>query len=282
MKHGKLASRNLNVLPDTSGDCSIYFPTPDRSPLGEDDTNKPRLVWNPQIFNQEIRFPWHKSGTVVVEDKEYIVKLEDHFAFFTPSGNPSGTLGLKVVSNGGSAGTTLVTYPDRLGVVNLATGTTNTGRTCVHSQANTIQFAAMPMSLDIVAKIIDLPTTTEGFDLILGFGDSNSSAPSDGAYFFCSQANPNWLLQTRITGVLHSVDSGVAVNTDWHKFSVRVDKDPIRVSFWIDNTYVGEQPSSKTPKGNNQETAIQCYIQKSVGLTSRSVHMDRIFYGAFE
>lgn len=214
--------------------------------------------------------------------------LVDHL-FYTPtSGNPYGPIGITQSVTGTAAAVTQISPPDAsaMGVVQLDTGTQTVGRGTLASQAlASIRFGGVAQSVEWRFQLPNLPDGTESFALYVGFGDSVTAAPTDGAYVYFDQSTAHLRFRTRSNSNETDGDTGVTPSAaTWYIARVAVNAAG---SSAVCTIYSGDRTSvlgtvtnsANIPTGAGRETGIVANIIKSAGTTSRKVYLDLVRLG---
>lgn len=99
---------------------------------------------------------------------------------------------------------------------------------------------------------------------------------ADGCYFYYRD-NVNsgrWQIKNTSSSTTTTANTTTTVDTNWHKFSVRVNSSATSVAYYIDDVQV-----SNSPITTNIPTAIiacGCAIDKDVGTTARTLLTDYV------
>jgi len=135
-----------------------------------------------------------------------------------------------------------------------------------------VTFTQGTYNLDILAKVPTLSTSAQRFNIYIGYMDN--FPPTDGCYFYYRD-NVNsgrWQIKNTASSTTTTANTTTSVDTNWHKFSIRVNAAATSVSFFIDDVQV-----SNSPIANNIPSALLscgCAIDKDVGTTERTHLMD--------
>jgi len=184
-----------------------------------------------------------------------------------------------VSANGGGlvGGTGTAAHP---GVVNLDTGTSSTtGRCVLAASSESVRFGGGAVEYGGVFIVNALSDGTDSYTLRAGFGDNTSGEFTDGVYFRYthSVASGNWQGVARNNSVESApLDTGVALDTNWHRYGFTVNAAGTSVEFFIDGVSVGTV-NADIPTG--RETRLHPMgIMKSAGSTSRVLSADAYWY----
>lgn len=163
-----------------------------------------------------------------------------------------------------------------IGEIAAQTGTTATGRTAVYKSFSGIVFGtSMAFRLRMRCALETLGTGAQRYTAYIGYGDNvGAGDQTDGAYFrYADNVNGGkWQAVCRAAGVETAVDTGVAGTVNYSIFDIGVNAAGTVVTFQIDNN-TPVTIATNIPTGANQ-TGIQIKIEKSIGTTSCSLHMD--------
>jgi hypothetical protein len=201
-------------------------------------------------------------------------------------GRPDATSGIwfRTANGTGSYGTSAAGTSLRPGILSLGTGTTDTGYSNIMSGGHidlgsSFLFGAGVYTIEGDIYIGNLSSGTETYAIRFGFGDSGTGAPTDGAFFYYSDAgaNPNWYRRTVSNTVLTSTDTGVAaVAGAWIRLKIVVNADATSVEFFINDVSVGSNVAN-IPSGVGRNTGAVYSIIKSAGTTDRAVYIDWVW-----
>lgn len=208
------------------------------------------------------------------------------FSDFVSSVGTGGTGDNVVAVNTGTGTQSLVQANDtrnRVGVVRSATGSTSTGSAAVATGTNQIRLGGGTWNIDAAVNVTTLSTSSERFQLAIGFIDSNTTAnQTDGAYFLYdeggvstgSAASANWQTVTCSNGSRTFTTTTTAVSAgSWVKLRLEVNAAGTQVLFKINGTTVATHIAN-IPTGSNRQCGFGWIIIKSVGSTSRTVDVD--------
>jgi hypothetical protein len=166
-----------------------------------------------------------------------------------------------------------------VGVVYMSTGTTATG---------SVRFMAMDgnyckvgtggiLSFESRSKIRALSTAAEEYSFKSGFYNATTIS---GCYFEYLRTNSvNWHICCAISNVITKVDTGIAVDTNFHVFKVEINELGTLATFYMDGVVVG---SIATNMPTTVLTAPGFVLNKTVGITAVNVDLDwYLFEGSF-
>lgn len=201
--------------------------------------------------------------------------------FFEDFLNNAGFQGNLVAASSGtgaalSAGTGEADAP---GILSAATGTTATGRTGLMTGAAALRLGQGRCIFEARVRIPTLSNATDTFTVRLGYLDSISGEPVDGAYFRYTHGNNsgNWQGVCRSNNAESSTNFTTApVTTGWQKLSLNVYADGSRVDFTIGGTT--QAVTTNIPTSAGRETGIGAAILKSVGTTARTMLLDYLYH----
>jgi hypothetical protein len=186
--------------------------------------------------------------------------------------------GFLPVSSGTGAGPAIIQVGalNALGILSLDLGTTTTGRTAVTANGATtpssLKFGSGRCRFSAKCAIHTLSTGTETYTSRVGFLDSVSTEPTDGAYFrYTDSVNGGeWQAVTRSNGVETATDTNIAPVADtWHLMTIDVNAGGTSVVFAIDGSTVATN-TTNIPTGSGRETGWGLMAQKSAGTTATS------------
>lgn len=190
-----------------------------------------------------------------------------------------GVLGWRAAFSGANADVTLVTTNQdstHRGVIQVATGTTNTGN------AGICRFAAATPTITLgtgqafvqewLVRIPTLSDGTETYSFRCGWKNSVVAAPTDGAYFeYVSGTSANWrgvtMASSTPTVASGGTDTAVAAGV-WIR--LRMVWNGATVAFYVNSTLIGTS-AANIPTASLAESAD---IIKSAGTTERLVLLD--------
>lgn len=232
--------------------------------------------------------PYSRGATPIITGNAGAVF--DDFVNITTAAN-NGPFGLNT-SNGGSGSTPAMLNPpdaSAVGVYQLPTGSTTTGRCGVTSSPIALRFGALAQSLTIRFQLPTLLDGTESGAIYIGFIDSMTAAPTDGAYVYWDNTQTNFRYRTRNNSTETDVDSGLApVAGTWYTATISANAAGTAVVFTIEanntraNPITGANAQTLTtniPTASGRDTGFGVNIIKSAGTTSRLLYADYIRYG---
>lgn len=159
------------------------------------------------------------------------------------------------------------------GVCNATTGSTSTGRAGAVTSLAYYRLGDRAVRFDFVVKLINLADATDDFTCYLGVGDIQSAEPTNGVYLMYERAtSTNWLGVCRASSVRSTVDTGVAVSTNYVRLSVRINAARTSADFYVNGVYAGSV-TSNIPAGSTNYFA-QSIILKSAGTNARIMRHD--------
>lgn len=215
-----------------------------------------------------------KEKQILYASRRTRFELFEHFLNFpTASGAVGGAFALAVAlaSGGLSLAGSDATHP---GVVRLSTQITATGRAAVNTNLNAFLLGSGTYEVEMSFRLSTaLSTGTESYSIWLGFSDSTSGVPANGAGLFYSANNANWLYACRRAGVETAVLSGSIADTSWHTLNIKLNKAATIATFTLDSNAPIE---INTNIPNTNRIGLQAYILKSVGTTARTIDLDYI------
>lgn len=169
--------------------------------------------------------------------------------------------------------TTLAPDAGHPGVIQISTLTSSSAiETCLFYYGTVLNNGTY--NLDIVAKIPTLSTSAQRFNAYVGFFDAIPVV--NGCYFYYRD-NVNsgrWQIKCTFSSTTTTTNTTTTADTNWHKFSVRVNSTATSVAFYIDDVEV-----SGSPITTNIPTAIVAAgigIDKDVGTTARTLNVDYV------
>lgn len=207
-----------------------------------------------------------------------VIYMHDDFIGNQDASTPFGMFAWKrqAQSGGGiEAPTTLVAgHP---GLIQIKGGT-GTGWGGIGTD-DILNFGGGETVLEFSLKALNVGDGTNDFSLYLGFGDrffTASAEPDDGIYFHYNQASNsgNWIGKTASGGTRSSANSAIALDTDFHRYTIVVNAAGTSVSFYIDGTEIANSPlSSNIPSA----TGLQFGIAHVAGAERKAV-LDYVLY----
>lgn len=188
--------------------------------------------------------------------------------------------GLIDVNAGTGSGATSVASQDtiHMGLLNVHTGTTATGKGSVWNSGSGIVFGGGAAIWESVFQINQLSSGTQTYTLRNGFGDSITAESTDGVFFrYTDSVNTGqWQCVARNNNVETVANTTVAaVAGSFHRFRIDVNDNATLATFSIDGTTVGTI-ATNIPQSTARETGMIHYIHKSVGTTDASTYLDYI------
>jgi hypothetical protein len=188
----------------------------------------------------------------------------------------AGTL-ISVVSGTGAAISMAGGDATHLGVIQLASGTTTTGRAGTYAAANAFPIiigSSGAIEFETVVQIQTLSNGTDTFSLRVGFGDTSGAGDqANGIYFECdSNTDTHWQVCSAASSVRTKQATSVVVGAGTY-YRLRFTKPAGSTTFsWeINGTDTGLTTSTNIPTSG---TAVFAKLEKSAGTTSRTALVD--------
>jgi hypothetical protein len=198
------------------------------------------------------------------------------------------TPGIAIATAGAGAGVTPIapTATNRQGVIQLSTGTTATGRIHVGDITGLpIVLGNGAVTHNTAINIQALSAAAERYQLLIGLFDTFTAVNQvDGAYLLYdeggvttgSTASANWQRVTAANSVRTLTASTTAVAAGWLNIRVEVNAAGTLVEYFVEGVSVGTI-ATNIPNGITRTVGFGIYLQKSVGLTARTVHADWLY-----
>jgi hypothetical protein len=222
---------------------------------------------------------WQQDGAFPTKSALPSIELVEHFT------NVAALQGLVAATSGAGASFSAEdTSSGRVGIGNCRTGTDTTGLSAVITAGNAVLFGGGRHRLRWDVQLNALSDGTDTYTARVGFLDSGTAEPTDGAYFRYSHSinGGEWQCVTRAAGVETVEDSNIAASTDWVTLEIEVHPtlDPnlsgTRVRFFINGALVATN-TTNIPSGANL-TGLGASIVKSAGTTGREMRLDLMAY----
>jgi hypothetical protein len=166
------------------------------------------------------------------------------------------------------------------GVVEIRTGTTNSGNCAIVTENSTIRLG---VGKCLVNSVIAIPILSDGvqrFAFYCGFMDAiNTPPPTAGAYFIYSDTinSGKFQIVTVAGGSSTTLDTGVTVVAGtFYELEVRINAAATSAEFYI-NGSLNATVTTNIPSGSGQECRVGTSIKKSAGTSRRSYYCDRQF-----
>lgn len=194
--------------------------------------------------------------------------------FLVGNSTITGVLGWNASTSGGTATVTAGTATNP-GILRLDTSNSSTGRASVGTGMSAFLFGGGVYTNTWGVKVNVISDGTETYTVRAGFIDSQSAAPTDGAYFMHDNSSGNWVCKTRSNSSETSTNSNVAVSTSssFDILKVDVNSNASEVKFYINGNLVATH-TTNIPSGTNRNTGMGIMIVKSAGATSRYIDAD--------
>ena len=199
---------------------------------------------------------------------------------FLPLFNSSGANTFTFANNTGAS--VVNAEVGRQGILNLITGTTNSGRAAIGTHNTAINFANT--NNNVFRSVIRLPVlsdATESFDLRVGFIDSVANDGNNGVFirYSHSRNSGNWELISRINGVQTLINTSVSVvANDWITVLISTNFTSNTATLNINNTVVTNINISGL-NNSARRTGAYVAVQKTAGVNNRVIHVDSLYAG---
>jgi hypothetical protein len=127
--------------------------------------------------------------------------------------------------------------------------------------------------MQAAAKLVNLSDATNQFEVRIGFCNVFNAAPADGLYFRAQHGDTNWeAVNMDDTSNVTIADTGVAIDTNWHAFSIEHDGTTCR--YYIDDVLKATQATNRPDNATNLTPGAGIF--KAASTTSRSLRVDAI------
>lgn len=200
----------------------------------------------------------------------------------------SGTTGTiyTSTSNGAGAGVLVTTVggTEAVGVLQISTGTTSTGRAVLHTPT-TEQFLAGTGELATLVKfkVASLSTATQTYTIRIGFGDNQTGdhVDSPGYLEYTHSANGgNWVFCTANNSSRTKQNSSVPVvatgtGSTWNYLKIITNASGTSTDFYMDGVLLGSI-STNIPTASGRASMLSIGIFKSVGTAAALIYVDRV------
>lgn len=240
---------------------------------GSNTISKLAAGTNLQILRQKSGIPaWDNVANISVEDAH-----QNSFESL-PTTTISSGIFLAAVSGTGAtvANFAAPNGSNQMGVVDLQTGTTNTGIARLTSGSATMIFGNGSFTQEWVVHI---PTASDGTDTYAiqwGCFDTNTLSPTNAAGLVYSTAtSANFLTQTSDNTTRTTTTSSTAVPiASWFRITMIANAAGTSISWYLNDVLIGSN-TTNIPTASGRTTKVaQCMILKSAGTNSRSVYVD--------
>lgn len=191
------------------------------------------------------------NGNTMDRDPDTQIRIYDDFTGGTPS---AGAYTFTISNAGTGAGSTVSTTGidatlKALGVMSMATGTTNTGRTAVTTGTSPFVFGLANFDVRSRLWLSTAGTVADQYEFTFGLIDNAGAGTghTDGAYFrfFGNGVNTNWQIVTAAGGVLTTTTTSVPVLVNNASiFQIIVNESGTLASFYIDDVLVGSHTTN--------------------------------------
>jgi hypothetical protein len=204
--------------------------------------------------------------------------LEYCWDFFDSlNGTPFGdSLGGAGTSNAASA----PLDTNHQGIVTSSTGTTATGRAGLFNLSGaSIRLGGGQITVECIVRIPVLSTVGEEFIVRVGLNDNPGADVTDGVFFEYDRLNSlNWRMATAANSVRTKTNTTTAVTAaTWYRLTMVINPAANSVEYFIDGVSVGTIVAT-IPTGAGRETSMGFNIQKSAGVTARTLLTDKVYF----
>jgi hypothetical protein len=153
----------------------------------------------------------------------------------------------------------------RSGVIQIASGTSTTGRCSLASGQVTV-LGGGRVRFGTSFQLSDLSNGTNTFTWRLGLIDNGGSAPSDAVMFrYTDSVNSGkWEGVCIASSVESTVDTGITADTSWHTFEFEVNAAATSVQFYIDGAATGAPVTTHIPT-TNVLCHVPAFVRRSAG-----------------
>jgi hypothetical protein len=161
------------------------------------------------------------------------------------------------------------------GTVQLATGTTTTGRASLSLGTNTVSIGGGHTHFNIKANVPVLSVSGQDYIVRVGFGDNTGAGDFvDGVYFEYNRAiSHNVILKTSSNSVRTQTITQMPVTIGWFNLMVEMNDIGTQAVFFLNGAFIGSIVTN-IPVGVARSFAPILKIEKTSGTTSRLFLVD--------
>lgn len=211
-------------------------------------------------------------------------ELYDDFITGNVGANGIGTHGWTTNTTGTGAGVaknTSLLDTLHMGIMQLTTGTTSTGRAGINL-VNAEGFGVTDgiITLEALVRVEDLSDGTNTYKFYVGLGDAHTAGDMvDGVYFSYSSADiaGDWQGNVAGSSTRTALDTNTAVVADtWYQLRMEINAAATSVEFFINGTSKGTIADANIPTATELAFFL-CKMEKSAGTTSRVGYIDYFY-----
>ena len=261
---GRIATiTNNTVLGNTSGSTS--------SPSVQTANN---LV---DILNTATDYTLQKNKLIDVERK---IRNYENWADFENGVNSTIYSSTTAGGSGAAVSATAANgFSNKIGIVQLITGTNNSGRATIISNTNIFQGGLGLLTFEAIGiSFSNLNDGTNTYTIRIGFIDSATGDSTDGIYFEYNNTNANnWTMVTANNSTrTRTVTTGTAAANTSYNLKIVVNTVGTLATFYVDDVSVGTI-NTNIPTALSRLFGVGCVILKSAGGTSRTCNIDGMY-----
>jgi hypothetical protein len=172
------------------------------------------------------------------------------------------------------------------GIIALSTGSTASGRVYIGTSitgSNTLPFQLGygTCKIETVIKLNSLSTSTETYTFRFGFMNTFGVEPTNGVYvrYTHSINNGSWQFVSRVNNIEQILNTSIAANTDWKKFSIDITSDASESKLFIDDIFIGTLSNLSGIAQSGRQVGGGFFILKSLGTASVTCLSDYLYIG---
>jgi hypothetical protein len=195
--------------------------------------------------------------------RQHTVIADDCFFVATGTVHEGGVT--QQVTGTGAATSIGTAVAGRVGVIQIASGTTTTGRCSLASNQVTV-LGGGKVRFGTVFQLSDLSDGTNTFTWRLGLIDNGGSAPSDAVMFRYTHSvnSGKWEGVCVASSTETAIDTGISADTSWHTFEFEVNAAATSVQFYIDGVATGSAVTTNIPT-TNVLCHVPAFVRRSAG-----------------
>jgi hypothetical protein len=195
--------------------------------------------------------------------RQHTVIADDCFFVATGTVHEGGVA--QQVTGTGAATSIGTAVAGRVGIIQIASGTSTTGRCSLASGQVTV-LGGGRVRFGTSLQLSDLSNGTNTFTWRLGLIDNGGSAPSDAVMFrYTDSVNSGkWEGVCIASSVESTVDTGITADTSWHTFEFEVNAAATSVQFYIDGAATGSPVTTHIPT-TNVLCHVPAFVRRSAG-----------------
>ena len=154
----------------------------------------------------------------------------------------------------------------------------NVTRSGITTGESSFNLGAGRMRFSFICKLNQLSNGTDSYKAYIGLGDRNQTAAFNAIWFTYkhNENSGNWICDTNGFSGGPDINTSVAADTDWHKYTIDIAANGLSVSFFIDDVEVTGSPLTLPVNTNDMGIALHVESDINSGSLGEIMQIDAV------